>query len=96
MLYHLISAEDWSRVNDSSYAPKSLESEGFIHLSTQDQYQQTYQRYYQGQEMLVLEIDEDKLSHEVKYETNPHGKFPHLYGPLNLDAVISVTKIKPS
>lgn len=93
MLYHLVSPKEWDRVENSSYTPESLKTEGFIHLSTKEQYPQTYQRYYQGLEMLVLEIDEDKLSHEVKYETNPHGEFPHLYGPLNTDAVIKVLKI---
>lgn len=94
MLYHLISPKDWESVEGQSYSPESLKTEGFIHLSTKDQFQKTYQRYFLGQEMLVLEIDETKLKAKLKYETNDHGEFPHLYGPLNLDAVVHVNRVR--
>jgi uncharacterized protein (DUF952 family) len=49
--------------------------------------------------LVVLCIDESRLKASLKYEPpapapnenqNPDGLFPHLYGPLNLDAVVRV------
>lgn len=93
MLYHLISPKDWQAVQGQAYAPESLRTEGFIHLSTKDQYLKTYRRYFGDREMLVLEIDENKLDSEIRYEKNDHGKFPHLYGPLNTSAIVNVLKV---
>jgi uncharacterized protein (DUF952 family) len=52
----------------------------------------TAQRFFQGQKDLVLlEIDPRKLTSRLVYEDSAiHGKFPHIYGPLNVDAVIKV------
>jgi uncharacterized protein (DUF952 family) len=95
VLYHLISPQEWESVKEKThYKPKSLESEGFIHLSTYEQFKETYNRYYSGQEILVLEIDETKVTHEIKYEENDHGIFPHLFGPLNIEAVIGIERLE--
>jgi uncharacterized protein (DUF952 family) len=42
-----------------------------------------------------LVIDAHKLTSELKYELAPsiHENFPHVYGPINLDAVIGVQEI---
>ena len=39
---------------------------------------------------MVLEIDPDRLRWELRWEASGDEHFPHLYGPLGLDAVISV------
>jgi uncharacterized protein (DUF952 family) len=97
LLYHLVGLSDWVASSDwpatpSHYAPPSLASEGFIHLSDADQVPTTAMRYYADvADLCLVTIRADRLTAEVKWEDLAgHGAFPHLYGPLNLDAVESV------
>jgi uncharacterized protein (DUF952 family) len=76
------------------YETDSLKEEGFIHLSKQEQVKGVLQRYYKDQkDLLLLHIDENKLTAELKYELAPsvNELFPHLFGRLNLDAVTGIT-----
>ena len=42
----------------------------------------------------MIKVDVNKLESELKIEeVLDHGHFPHLYGKLNLDAVVDVTKV---
>ena len=85
-----------------TYAPTSLRDEGFIHCSTIAQVIDTANRFYRGSDDLVLlHIDESRLKAELKYEapTMDHGEssgalFPHLYGELNVDAVVRVIELR--
>jgi uncharacterized protein (DUF952 family) len=45
--------------------------------------------------MFLLNVDESKLHAELKYEAADGELFPHLYGPLNLDAIVKVDKYNP-
>lgn len=98
-IFHITSKEDWSKAQgEKVYKASSLETEGFIHLSKADQVADTGNRFYQGIENLVLLfVDPDKLEQPLKYEEGePNILFPHLYGPLNLEAVIKVIDFKPN
>ena len=79
------------------YTAVSLETEGFIHLSDRAQVIDTANRFYWGQPGLVLlEIDRERIQAKLQYDVVPgHGTFPHLYGPLNIDAVIRVIAWHP-
>lgn len=92
MIYHVTTTAAWQQaLADGYYQAPSLLTEGFIHLSQQGQVAGVLERYYQGQENLVLlHVDEDKLEAELKYELAPsvNELFPHLFGALNVDAVI--------
>ena len=93
VLYHIVSAADWAKQeNQSDYKADSLPAEGFIHLSTQEQVAGVVERYYQHiPDLLLLHIDAEKLSHPLKYEPATSNElFPHLYGPLNKDALLTV------
>ena len=77
----------------STYVTDSLSTEGFIHACNGRQIQEVIDKHYdQSQPMSILIINEQKLKAPVKYEgpslsmlsTEP---FPHIYGPLNIDAV---------
>lgn len=90
MLVHIIEPEVWATAQASgSYAAASLETEGFIHLSQPQQVVWVANQFYNGQTgLLLLCVDPDKLTAELRYDEVPgHGTFPHLYGPMNLDAV---------
>ncbi len=92
-ILHLAHAATWTEAQRlGSYTPSSLEREGFIHLCTEAQLPGVVERFYQGQrDMLLLTIDPTRLHAELHYEESEPGEaFPHLYGALNLDAVIAV------
>lgn len=89
-IYHITSKDRWDEAGRAGvYRGDTLETEGFIHASTQNQVLGTAALYFRGVRGLVLlEIDTQKLTAEVRYEAAPSGEqFPHIYGPLNLDAV---------
>jgi uncharacterized protein (DUF952 family) len=98
MIYHVVHKSKWeAALLQGFYEADSLTSEGFIHLSTKEQVAAVLKRYYQGQtDLLLLHVDETKLTAELKYELAPsvNELFPHLFGRLNIDAVIDVTNIE--
>ena len=56
-------------------------------------------RYFRGrQDLVMLCIDSDRVTAPVKYEDlNGEGMlFPHIYGPINTDAVTNVVVALPS
>jgi uncharacterized protein (DUF952 family) len=89
-IYHITTVAVWQDAQQyGSYTHPSLEAEGFIHCSYYDQVAETAQVHFKGQtELLLLCIDPARLKVELKPEVSRSGAvFPHLYGPLNLDAV---------
>ncbi len=90
-LFHITSATAWWAARATGeYRAQSLETDGFIHLSDGRQWLVTAQRFFKGQTGLVLlEIASEKLAAEVQHEAADGEVFPHLYGPLNLDAVVA-------
>ncbi len=94
MIFHITTEVQWTAaLATGSYHVESLESEGFIHCSTQHQLQESANKYFQGQkELLILYINEEKVSAPIIFEDS-YGtgqSFPHIYGELNLDAVMNV------
>ena len=83
------------------YRAESLATEGFIHCSTLSQVLPVAEKFYSGGSGLVLLVIEPTLlSSALKWEppsggTPPPGvlegdPFPHIYGAINLDAVVNV------
>ncbi|MGB8700136.1 MAG: DUF952 domain-containing protein [Thermosynechococcaceae cyanobacterium] len=98
ILFHITEETTWQAAqNQGVYRAASLATEGFIHLSESGQVKWVGNQFYRGQSGLVLlEIDADLLQSELRYDCVPgHGTFPHLYGPLNLDAVVRVWPFEP-
>lgn len=101
IIYHITQASEWQKAQAAGqYTAPSLTSEGFIHASTREQYVDTANRYYAGQQGLVLlSIDTDRVRPEIRYEPGVVKgqtlQFPHIYGPLNLDAVTEVKDFAP-
>lgn len=64
-------------------------ADGYIHFSTAAQVRETAARHFAGQhDLLLAAIDEARLGAALKYEVSRGGAlFPHLYAPLQLDAV---------
>lgn len=97
-LYHLAMEEDWQAARRQgaytrSTRGRSLEDEGFIHASWRQQLVPTWRRFYSDDPPLrLLIIDPERLRAAgipVLEEPAPGSgeRFPHIYGPLPLDAV---------
>ena len=94
MLLHIVTLTDWAEAQASAMLRNpSLESEGFIHCSYRDQVLTPANERYAGRDDLhLLVIDPDAVNAEVIVEDS-YGSgtaFPHIYGPLNVDAVRAV------
>jgi uncharacterized protein (DUF952 family) len=101
MIYHITTPRAWrDALRRGDYRNESLETEGFIHCSTSAQIVPVADLLYQGGGRLyLLKIDPALLSADLKWEP-PAGQtppgildgdlFPHIYGPLNLDAVVKI------
>lgn len=99
IIFHLTTQEQWSEASKAgTFTTESLDEEGFIHCSTGDQLQATANRLFKGQEdVLLLVIDLSRLQPNVKFEKaeDVDEEFPHILGPLNLDAIIDTIKLAP-
>lgn len=86
-------------LEQGNYRAPSLEIEGFIHCSRADQLLEVANSIYQGvPDLILLWIDPNKVNADIKFELGSEGsdqRYPHLYGPLNLDAVISTSDFAP-
>lgn len=102
MIYHITSRPAWSEARErGDYRAESLETEGFIHCSTDSQVLHVAEKFYLGQSgLLLLVIEPTLLVSDLKWEPPSGGApppgvpegdlFPHVYGPINLDAVVQV------
>jgi uncharacterized protein (DUF952 family) len=96
-IYHVTTAKEWEAAQEKMhYLPKEFEKDGFIHCSIERQIEGVLERFYQGQSGLVkLKIEKAKIQRPVLFELaeDLNELFPHIYGPLNLDSVVSVIPI---
>jgi uncharacterized protein (DUF952 family) len=103
VIYHVSFAADWNNARQVgeyrvSTRGQTLEEVGFIHCSQPSQVEPVANAVYQGAEDLVLlSIDPDRVRSEIRYEDVDgwEDPFPHIYGPLNTDAVIEVSQFRP-
>jgi uncharacterized protein (DUF952 family) len=97
MIYHIVISKNWQdALKNGFYEAASLQSEGFIHCSLFGQVNGVLERYYKNQEdLLLLHIEESKLVAPLTYELAPSIQeyFPHVYGRINLDAVVDTIEI---
>ena len=102
LIYHIAIAADWEQaLRDGAYTTStrgvSLAEQGFIHASTEHQVAVVANSYYKGVPGLVLlVIDTTRLTAPLQYDDVPGSDepFPHIYGPLNPDAVIATVPLE--
>jgi uncharacterized protein (DUF952 family) len=95
VIYHLVPIDYWeAQPADRPYVPAGFEQEGFIHCTRgAEQITMVANRYYLSdpREWLVLVLDEQAVTSEIRYEPGRDGVlYPHIYGPLNRDAIREV------
>ena len=98
MIYHITTNTAWqAALLKGYYETESLFAEGFIHNSSLQQVAGVLDRYYKNAtDLILLHIDESKLTFPLKYELAPsvNELFPHIFGPINTDAVVEVKTIQ--
>jgi uncharacterized protein (DUF952 family)/GNAT superfamily N-acetyltransferase len=102
VLLHLIEPAAWrAALGEGAVRPPSLESVGFVHLSTPEQVHLPAERLYPGRrDLVLLVVDPQRLTDPVRFEpgvpADPGGMlFPHLYGPLPAAAVVAAVPYRP-
>lgn len=94
LIYHIVLPEVWAAFDTGLYRHASLDSEGFIHCSFADQLDGVIERYYSKEdEVVVLEIESDRLMSRMIKEPSTNSEiYPHVYGPINRDAIVRFFK----
>ena len=108
MIYHITNREAWQDARErGAYRAPSLAADGFIHCSAREQVLGVANDFYRGRaNLLLLCIDERKLAAKLRWDTPIHpnpsaskqtateSAFPHVYGELNLDAVVTAIEFR--
>ena len=93
--YHLIPVEDLNEhADDAPVRPHSLAVEGFVHLTHRlDDLIDVANAFYRHEAgpHVVLTIDLERLIAAWRYDDDE--RFPHVYGPLDRDAITGVEAI---
>tara|TARA_B100001094_G_scaffold280635_1_gene291570 strand:- start:267 stop:566 length:300 start_codon:yes stop_codon:yes gene_type:complete len=96
-IIHITSLKFFDSQKDGEYyRSESFTEEGFIHFCEPQQLKKVLSRHFTGKDNLIaLEFDANKIEVEVIYEDlyQQGETFPHVYGPINLSALISVKSI---
>ena len=117
MILHLIAKSEWDALPaQTPYLPATFGADGFIHCTGDELLMLSVaNRFYTGVQgdVIVLQIDESKLTSQLKWEAPAHIEpvppevdaefgaglaatvtFPHIYGPLNRDAIVGIKTLK--
>ena len=110
LIYHITTRDAALQARENGeYRAASLAKDGFIHLSQRHQVLGVANAFYTGKkDLVILVVDPARLKAELKYEAPAHptvsthtavpsadDRFPHLYGPLNLDDIVRVVDFPP-
>jgi uncharacterized protein (DUF952 family) len=98
-LFHITTSAAWQQAQaDGAYRGDTLATEGFIHCSFEHQVLEVADRLFRGRaDLLLLVIERSVVVPEVRFENTEGGTelYPHMYGPLNLDAVLEARPFPP-
>lgn len=101
-IVHFCPRETWSAAQAiGEYRADSLPTEGFVHCSAPEQVHLPANAIARGRtDLVLLEIQADRLSAPVRWEPADPGdpasmRFPHVYGPIPVDAVVEVHDFPP-
>ena len=101
IIYHLAFRADWElAVTQGEYRAPSLAEEGFIHASgDEEQMLSVAARLFAGRtDLLALDVDTERLPEgsPLVWEPARSGEiYPHIYGPINLHAVVRIRAVAP-
>ena len=90
LIFKIVARADWQSGSGDYHGSAHDQADGFLHFSTEAQLAETLQRYYAGQDDLILvAVDAGALGAALKWEYSPsRGEdFPHLYSALSCHAM---------
>jgi uncharacterized protein (DUF952 family) len=100
LVYTLVRGPDWREAERVGAYRGSADDarDGFLHFSTAAQVRESAAKHRRGEaDLWLVEADAARLGDALKWEAASGGKrpglFPHLYGPLAIGAVLSVTQL---
>jgi glutathione S-transferase len=103
LIFHIAEAADWDQARrDGQYITstrgRTLAEEGFIHTSQPAQVALVANAFYRDvPDLVLLVIDAGRVGSPIRYERVPGQDlpYPHIYGPLNPDAVVATRPFRP-
>lgn len=98
LIFHITTPEAWTEALEvGAYHGDTLATEGFIHCSTAGQVARVANARFRGwADLVLLCISTERLAPDLRYEPAEAGElFPHIYGPLNVDAVVDIVDFPP-
>lgn len=100
MILHIAHRAEWAEAqNSGAYWTDSLNSDGFVHCSTPAQVLGPANAFYAGQpDLVLLVLDPQQVAAPIIYEDcyETGQQFPHIYGPIELDAIVEVLEFPPN
>ena len=100
LILHITQRAAWEAARQAGgYPVPPLAPQGFIHCSRPDQVIRVADAVFRGQpDLVLLCIAVDRLTAPLYSEGPEDGEedFPHIYGPLNLEAVLDVIEFPPN
>ncbi len=104
-IFHLAEPQHWAEAvaigrYEQSTRGLTLEQQGFIHCSDEEQWPRVRERFYAEVtgDLVLLEIDPALLDTPLVREVGDPSSgevFPHLYGPLPVTAVVATHALAP-
>lgn len=98
-LVHLAERDRWEAAKTAgAYLPPAFAEDGFVHLSALHQVLTPANAFYRGRaDLVALVVDALLVDHALVWEpgTGTAEHFPHLYGALGVDAVITEVPFVP-
>lgn len=98
LIFHIAHRSAAAAARRSDYIPGEFDRDGFVHCSTAEQVPGVAAAYFaDAGDLVLLCIDPDRLASPVRWEaaTADGPRFPHVYGPINPEAVIDVVSFEP-
>jgi len=96
-IFHITTKAEWEAAKRAGlYNTSSLKEEGFIHCSEDRQISGVLNRYFQNKKdlvKLVVETEKLKSPYFFDWSTSVEDTFPHVYGPINLEAVKEIVPV---
>ena len=100
VILHIARRSDWERaVEGGWYEPPSLGRQGFVHCSARDQVLRVANALFRDErDLLLLTIDTERCAAQTRWEDlyAAGEEFPHVYGPIEVTAVVRVSAFAPS
>jgi uncharacterized protein (DUF952 family) len=92
LIYILVRPSSWALAVDSGlFYERSLSNEGFIHASSWRQLDRVANHYFADtNELLLIGVDPAQVKPPIRWEISAStgDRYPHIYGPLNVDATV--------